>query len=251
MKIKYLIKDFLALCYYNTYQRYRPLIGNRILMYHALGTQLPWGDYGISMPLEQFKGHMEFCAKYFHFVPISEIQSHLDDFTLSLSFDDGYKDNLLALEILETLQIPFTIYISTSFIGKNYWLNKEEIKQLANSTLCTIGTHGHTHTKLAQLPYQKQQYELEISKKILEDLLGMQIIHGSYPYSSYNKQTMQIAKDLGYHFISAGGIALNTISNYNPTKLHRFEIITSDNTTKLNKKILGYYDYLELKELFR
>ena len=52
---------------------------------------------------------------------------------ITITFDDGYKDNLLnALPILEKLKIPASIYITTRFLNKEvdiWWYEINDVIQ--------------------------------------------------------------------------------------------------------------------------
>jgi len=55
---------------------------------------------------------------------ISDLKKEKNEFKITITFDDGYKDNLLyALPILEKLNVPASIYISTNFLKEevNLW----------------------------------------------------------------------------------------------------------------------------------
>ena len=54
----------------------------------------------------------------------------------------------------------------------------------------------------------------------------------------------KILDNLGYNLASSSHLGLNTQNNINLRELKRSEIIASDNLKILEKKILGYYDYL-------
>ena len=52
---------------------------------------------------------------------------------ITITFDDGYKDNLdYALPILEKFKVPATVYVTTRFLEGDTWMwwyeLKEEIK---------------------------------------------------------------------------------------------------------------------------
>lgn len=170
---------------------------------------------------------------------------------ISISFDDGYKDILTnAYPILQKHQIPFTIYITTSFLDKNadlWWNQLENIAQhteididaltaeiykssthtlaeemhrktntqpnyglcndlcltwddleLFDKKLCTIGSHGVTHTPLTQLDENEVRFELQTSKLKLEKHLNQPIQHFSYPHSFFNERTNNLVKESGY-----------------------------------------------------
>jgi peptidoglycan/xylan/chitin deacetylase (PgdA/CDA1 family) len=70
---------------------------------------------------------MEFLAKKHNVVSIDELAEHLEGdsniFVVAVTFDDGYKDNLIhALPILEEFKIPVIIYITTRFPEGDTWM---------------------------------------------------------------------------------------------------------------------------------
>jgi len=177
-----------------------------------------------------------------------DYENNLERNTISLTFDDGYKDNLIALEICEKYDIPFTLYITTGEIGKENYLDKKEILEFAKSDKCILGSHSHTHPLLATLSFEEQYRELEISKKILEDITGASIVGISYPHGSYTQDTLKIARELGYKIVASSNIGINSKNNIDPLEVKRIEIVATDDVRFLRKKILGYYDYLAWKE---
>lgn len=71
---------------------------------------------------------------------------------ITLSFDDGRKDNFaVAKELLEKYQIPATFNIATGYIegkvdaGRNPALSKEELIEMYGNPLFEIAAHGDMH----------------------------------------------------------------------------------------------------------
>ncbi len=243
------IKSILASLYYNLFHKHQSNIGNRIILYHSIGSKLDHDTYGISISKERFTKHILYLKENYEIIPIDEnYQNNLDRNSISITLDDGYKDNLIALELCEKYNIPFTLYISTGFIGKKHYLTEDEIRFFSKSNICRLGTHSVTHPHLDTLSYNKQFNELNDSKNRLEDIVGYKITEMSYPHGSYNNDTIKITEKLGYNLISSSHIGLNKNHNLDLKRLKRIEIIGSDNLIQLEKKILGYYDYLSLKE---
>ncbi|HQV00052.1 MAG TPA: polysaccharide deacetylase family protein [Bacteroidia bacterium] len=85
-------------------------------------------------------------------------------------------------------------------------LTHYELRQFAKSKYVTIGAHTHNHPSLAALDYNLQLLEVEISKKILEDLLKQRIQHFSYPFGTkqdYNTNTLTICNQLQFKSVAA------------------------------------------------
>ena len=79
------------------------------------------------MPLSKFIEQMKFLSETQQVVSMDGLVSHLesdsDSFVVAVTFDDGYKDNLVyALPILEKYKIPSTIYIITRLPQGDTWM---------------------------------------------------------------------------------------------------------------------------------
>jgi peptidoglycan/xylan/chitin deacetylase (PgdA/CDA1 family) len=103
------------------------------------------------------------------------------------------------------------------------FLNWSEAQEMQRAGM-TIGSHTQSHPILGQLTLEQQRWELEESKKEIEQNLGNPITTLAYPVGSqtaFSKATEQIAHSLGYTlcFSFYGGI--NTPTAMNPTDLLR------------------------------
>jgi peptidoglycan/xylan/chitin deacetylase (PgdA/CDA1 family) len=90
------------------------------------------------------------------------------------------------------------------------FLNWSEAKEMKNGGM-TIGSHTNSHRILGQLSLDSQRGELEQSKRILEEQLGVDVSTLAYPVGSataFNQSTEEIARELGYKmcFSFYGGI---------------------------------------------
>ena len=161
---------------------------------------------------------------------------------MSITIDDGYKDNLDAIEILNKYNIPFTLYITTSTLDTEGYLSTEDIKSLSCLNNCEIGSHSFNHVRLNTISNEKIFYQLSESKKVIERIIGNKISGISYPHGSYNQYVLSILKSLGYDY-AASSIKGKNIDSTNKYLLKRSEIIKSDSLKTITKKINGYYDY--------
>lgn len=101
-----------------------------------------------------------------------------------ISFDD-IPENVYtkAYPILKERNIPFCIFIATGFINKKGYISLEQLKELSQDPLCTVGAHTATH------PYLKDckdyfNRELLIPKHSLESIIQKPIDFFAYPYGT-------------------------------------------------------------------
>ncbi len=160
---------------------------------------------------------LEYKAKGYSFISIDELPS-IFNFQFSIfnshrwvciTFDDGYQDNYtLAYPMLKRLDVPFTVYVTTGFIDNRlpmWWypdkqlgISTDELKVLDADPLCTIGVHTVNHPKLDTLTREQQYQEIAESKQVLENLLGHEVHHFSFPHGVHNEDTLAICRELGF-----------------------------------------------------
>ncbi|MEA3468022.1 MAG: polysaccharide deacetylase family protein [Thermodesulfobacteriota bacterium] len=102
-------------------------------------------------------------------------------------------------EVISSIFTPYGIK------AENYadqQLNWNQIIELANDPLVTIGAHTVNHLKLNQLTADEAYKEIKNSKIRLEDKIGRQVHHFSYPFGGRNeagKREFKIAHKCGFH----------------------------------------------------
>ena len=106
-----------------------------------------------------------------------------------ITIDDGFKSFYTeAWPYLKKNNIPFILFISTEPIGKNGYMNWNEIKEIENSALGLIGHHSHTHEYLIDMSYSEFVNDIETATKIFENNLGYKPEIFSYPFGEYSKE---------------------------------------------------------------
>ncbi len=79
----------------------------------------------------KFRQQMLYLKRNYQIVRFEENWNLLDSDAVAITFDDGYIDNLeYALPILEELEVPATIFISTGTMNQNKELWWDELEQL-------------------------------------------------------------------------------------------------------------------------
>jgi len=236
--IKNIIRDNLGFIYYNGYKRFCKK-GNRCLIYHAFGSKIKHDTYGISINIKKFKDHVKYLTDTFKIATLNDFNEEL---SVSLSIDDGYKDTIDAIDILTEYKVPFSLFITSSNIDKKGYLSKYDIANISKNEYSNIGTHGVNHIKLGKINKTNQYIELKNCKDVLEDIIANKIISLSYPHGSYNIDTLNIVQNLGYQWAACSTKGFNGIKT-NRYLLNRSEIISTDTSIDLLKKIEGHYDY--------
>lgn len=80
-------------------------------------------------------------------------------------------------------------------------LTWEQLKEMADDPLCTIGSHTMSHCRLVMKDNDSLMHELQDSKRILSEKLGVEIEHLSYPYgwiTDVSDEAIEVAKRVGY-----------------------------------------------------
>lgn len=110
-----------------------------------------------------------------------------------ITFDDGYKDNVKAAEILNNYSMKGLFFISTAYIGKTMngvkMLDENDIERLVLLGMA-IGSHSHNHTKLPKLNTDEIDKEISQSLKILSRFFNVEDF--AYPFGSYSQKVVNI-----------------------------------------------------------
>ncbi len=169
-----------------------------------------------------------------------------------ITFDDAllgvYK---YAYPLMEENGLRGVVFVVVDFIGKkNLWdahfltpvyhMDKGQIVELSQRGWI-IGSHGKTHRSFKFLDYAQIKYELEYSKKYLEDLTGKEVMHFSYPFGIYDKRAETFMEELGYKF-AFSGISGNK-RELKPFKIPRIPVFITD--ISLKAKLVDFYRVID------
>jgi peptidoglycan/xylan/chitin deacetylase (PgdA/CDA1 family) len=224
-------------------------LGHRLLIYHSIGSEVLGDPSGInSLSKEKFIQHVKFLNNY-KTVSSELFDSNYSDLEISITFDDGYLDNLtFAAPLLVENKIPFTVFVSSDFIDdlNNNCMNKTDLIELSLMEGVTIGSHGKSHCHLTRCKPKEIVNELEYSKKYIEDVISKSVNTISYPYGDVNLNVANSAKNSGYKYGFSSRFDINTV-NRNDLLLNRSFIHSRDNTKILKEKIEGDWDWFKYR----
>jgi peptidoglycan/xylan/chitin deacetylase (PgdA/CDA1 family) len=218
----------------------------RVLMYHKVN-DLP--NNRMSMPVSCFDEQMSQLRKLgYRVVDLDAVLAHygrgepLPDGAVLITFDDGYRDNLLnAAPVLAQHGYPAVQFVPIAYVGDaqplpherylsahgvhNPTVDWDEIRELERYGV-RIESHGISHKPLAELEIDEAAREIAISKLELERRLDRPVRAFSYVKGSeadYKPVHPSLVKQAGYD------IAFTAVSGANspqsdPLQLRRYNI---------------------------
>ena len=219
--------------------------GLRIFTYHSIGSSAYGDCSGLNtVSIKSFIQHMDVVASI-RSVPLNELVISQDELNISITFDDGYADNLyVAAPLLADRKIPYTVFVATGFIKNKTkgFLTSNELRQLSIAPGATIGAHGDKHINLTLCSKKTLKSEIEGSKKYLEDLLGRSVEEFAYPYGLADMRVRNAVLEAGYKVAACSRFDINK-PNRDILMLNRCVVLSSDTMRSFQQKIFGDYDW--------
>jgi len=167
-----------------------------------------------------------------------------------LSFDDGYIGNFdKVYPILLENNLLGNFFVISSLIGSSHMMTWEHLREMVKYGM-VIGSHTDSHCLIGSQKSEKIRYELEYSKKTIEDKIGQQISYISLPHGSYNDEYKDIAIELGYEGGATSDPGLNT-ATIDPFYLKRMNVSASatlENFGDLCRKNKSLYSKIIFKK---
>tara|TARA_B100000902_G_scaffold380421_1_gene415822 strand:+ start:52 stop:1110 length:1059 start_codon:yes stop_codon:yes gene_type:complete len=199
--------------------------GTLSLMYHRFNEH-KYPSTNIQMNI--FKEHIKIIKSmgYEFENPISFDKNFLkgkNEKKILLTIDDAFLsfyEN--AWPYLKENKIPFILFVSTEPIGKNGYMNWEQLKEIEKHDFAFLGNHSHTHEYLIDFSFSDFKKDIDTSINIFEKNIGYNPIFFSYPFGEYSqKQVNFIKKKFKYAFGQHSGVI---DINKSPYELPRFPI---------------------------
>lgn len=180
-----------------------------ILTYHFIANNpnpLDKARDALSVSPDKFEAQMQYLSQN-GYTPISldtlyglfSKQTSVPGKPIVLTFDDGYIDfYTIAYPILRKYNFHAVSFIPTGRVGGSYYMNWNQIKEIASSGLVTFEGHGVTHSNLTSINYAATLKELLDSKNILQANTGYPVNFVAYPYGATNGIVQAAAQKAGF-----------------------------------------------------
>ncbi len=218
-------------------------------MYHRFGeSKYP----STNIQMDVFKKHLEIVKKSsFKFYHPKNFENEFNkpkkEKKILLTIDDGfisfYKE---AWPLLKKNKIPFILFVSTEPVGKNGYMNWDQIREIEKSDIGTIGHHSHTHEYLIDEQYSNFVADIEKANEIFLEKIGYVPTIFSYPFGEYSAAMKKyISKNFNISFGQHSGVI---DINKDKFELPRFPINEKYGEIKRFKSIINYFP-LEYKIL--
>jgi peptidoglycan/xylan/chitin deacetylase (PgdA/CDA1 family) len=202
-----------------------------VVMYHHVST----ADRELNVYPEIFEDHLDVLSRKGwktlsggEFLYFLHNEREKPKKCVLLTFDDGFADNYIyAYPLLKKYNMKAMLFVATGFIeereikrDKFVSLSHNEARDMAFTerrpeVMCTwkelaemdesglfdIQSHGHSHKTphyICEGRYDALREDLLEGKRTLEKLLSKKIYHFAWPSGCYDKESIKIAKTLGY-----------------------------------------------------
>ncbi len=239
-----------------------------VFMYHAIGrdSDIVGADPHYAVTTEHFELHLDIIqpARTLASTVLDELlDSHI------VTFDDGHVSNFEnALPLLIDKGLLAEFYINTSVIGKKGFINWQHAREM-NDAGMSIQSHADSHTYMSDLDESGIRYELERSKKLIEDNLGSEVTVFAPPGGRFDSRVERIAYELGYQSLAVSQPGhmkkakqavvprYAVLHNTTPTQIRELllpnsltarKLVAKYHVTGLGKRVLGNSIYDRVRE---
>jgi peptidoglycan/xylan/chitin deacetylase (PgdA/CDA1 family) len=193
-----------------------------ILLFHRVTDDIP--EDGLTIGTARFRRICGLLRRGFRVVPLAEMfhvaraGGPVPPRAVAVTFDDCYRDNLAAAEVLAEHGLPATFFVPAAFVGAGHtfpWdrhlrrlahLSWDDVRSLARQGF-EIGSHTLTHANLAAVSWDEARRELVESKRVIEDQVGRRVRWLAYPFGGrehFRAELLPLVTEAGYEGCLSG-----------------------------------------------
>jgi len=167
---------------------------NVVLMYHSVSDTPAGIDENLSVRVGEFADQMKFISERGLVTGFAD-----EKYDICITFDDGYADNYHnAFPILKEYNLKATVFVTTDLIGNDGYMTSSMLREMSDSGLISIQSHGKTHRKLNGITHDELLYELAESKRVIESITGKDVYVLSYPEGGFDESVKEAVESSGY-----------------------------------------------------
>ncbi len=175
-----------------------------VFMYHEVGI----GDSAFYLDPADFEDHLKYLVDNgYHTITMSQLYDHwtlgaeIPENSVVLTFDDGYVSMYNTVyPLMQQYGTVGTFYIITDRFETNPTgtCSPEMLQEMQQGGM-EIGSHTCSHLQLTTLSQEEIVTQLNDSKTVLEEVLGVTVRSLAYPYGDYSGEVATSAQEAGYH----------------------------------------------------
>lgn len=215
------------------------------------------------LPLEEFVGQMEFLRRYYTVVSLDDAVERLrsrknKQIAVSITFDDGYKDNVWAIEYLRYFEIPAAFFVSIGHVrdGNPFEHDRQRgfegaspmsetgLRKLASDGFI-VGSHGIYHENFGALDPTTADQVLRESRQLIGQVCGQAPEHFSFPKGQRGRnitaESFGLAMKYYRYIYSAYG-------GYNLPRINRQHFLRMGNPTDVTELAMIMDGYTGLRQ---
>jgi peptidoglycan/xylan/chitin deacetylase (PgdA/CDA1 family) len=208
-----------------------------ILLYHRVGA----GEREIDVPIDLFRRHVESLQER---EPVLSLDQALGGRGgVVLSFDDGFADfHDHVLPVLTDRGIPAILYLATGLVGVGpEGLHWSQLEDAISTGLVTIGSHTHSHSDLSRATESEAGAEMDRSRGLIEDRLGVPCRHFAYPWAVASTEAESAARTR-FDSAALGAWRTNRRGRIYSYRLGRTPVLRNDGVRFFRAKARGMLD---------
>ena len=225
-----------------------PLPGPRILIYHQVGA-----GTGLEMEvtIEDFRRQLDWLSVNGEVVDLETAVASralpASSRMFVLTFDDGYADVYShAFPLLRERRLPFTLYLTTDPIetgnplrndGTAKPLNWDQVGEMVEQGLVTIGAHTHSHPDLRAIDEAAVADEVGRSNRLIDQRIGVEPRHFTYPWGYWSPQADRVVRSAYETATLGSGRAVTGATD--PLLINRVPVQLSDGTAFFRHRMVG------------
>jgi peptidoglycan/xylan/chitin deacetylase (PgdA/CDA1 family) len=221
-----------------------------ILSYHRVGAR---SGLQVDLPADLFDEQMSELAAEGRTMDLDDALSLLEDPVppatdpVVVTFDDGTADFVeVALPILERHRVPAVLYVATDFIERAREFphggtpaSWAALADALSTGLVTVGSHTHTHALLDRVPLSDAEDELDRSRGLIGERLGVEAEHFAYPKAVTGTAAAEAAVRERFRSAALAGTRPNRYGRADRYRLTRSPIQVGDGLRWFRRKAAG------------
>lgn len=162
---------------------------------NSLGEGILWPDF-IDLATPQLPNEINCAGRIFQKTFKGELYSKSSNESLKRFL--RFKERKFIAATLEELRRKYNVSFENCHTDHYKLLNDDEIFNLANHPLITVGVHGLYHTDWSQMGREECLAELQSCKDILSRISKKDVSSVAFPFGSHNKMVLDCCLESGF-----------------------------------------------------